>query len=70
MYIPPKWDGLTVSSLLDGCKHTICAALTRAGRAELPKPDSKLKSGDVITVSATLDGVTALRAKMQEGREV
>lgn len=70
MYISPKWDGLTVASLLDGCKHTICAALTRAGRAELPSPDTKLRSGDVLTVSATLEGVQALRAKLQEGQEV
>lgn len=69
MYISPKWDGLAISNLLDGCNNTICAALTRAGRAELPTPNSKLKSGDVLTVSATLDGVKALRAKLQEGKE-
>lgn len=69
MYISPKWDGMDISSLLNGCKHTICAALTRAGRAELPKADTKLKSGDVLTVSATLEGVKALRAKLQEGKE-
>ncbi|MBM3180298.1 MAG: TrkA family potassium uptake protein [Chloroflexi bacterium] len=69
MFISPKWDGMNVSSLLDSCKDIVCVALTRAGRAELPKPDSKLKNGDVLTVSATLDGVTALRAKMQEAQE-
>ncbi len=69
MFISPKWDGMNVSSLLDNCKDIVCVALTRAGRAELPKPDSKLKNGDVLTVSATLDGVTALRAKMQEAQE-
>lgn len=69
MYISPKWDGMTVSSLLDDCHNTVCAALTRAGRAELPKPDAKLKSGDVLTVSTTLEGVKALRAKLQEGKE-
>ncbi len=69
MYISPKWDGLTISNLLDGCSDTICAALTRAGRAELPTPNSKLKNGDILTVSATLDGVKSLRAKLQEGKE-
>ncbi|MBI5824051.1 MAG: TrkA family potassium uptake protein [Chloroflexi bacterium] len=69
MYISPKWDGLTISNLLDGCSNTICAALTRAGRAELPTPDTKLKNGDVLTVSATLEGVRSLRAKLQEGQE-
>ena len=69
MYISPKWDGMTISDLLDGCSNTICAALTRAGRAELPTPNSKLKDGDLLTVSATLDGVKALRAKLQEAKE-
>jgi len=69
MFIPEKWDGSTVSKLLDGCAETICVALTRAGRAELPSPSSKLQKGDVLTVSATLDGVKSLRAKLQEGKE-
>ena len=69
MYITPKWDGMILSNLLDGCKDTICAALTRAGRAELPNPNTKLKNGDVVTVSATLEGVKALRAKLQEAKE-
>lgn len=69
MYISPKWDGMTISDLLDGCSDTICAALTRAGRAELPTPNLKLKDGDLLTVSATLDGVKALRAKLQEAKE-
>lgn len=67
MYITPKWDGQPISSLLDGCKDTVCAALTRAGRAQLPAPHTNLKTGDVLTVSATLDGVKSLRARVQEG---
>lgn len=68
IFITPRWNGLTISSLLEGCKDIVCAALTRAGRAELPSPDAKLKTGDVLTVSATLDGVKALRARIQEGQ--
>lgn len=69
MYISDKWDGLTISNLLEGCAEIVCSALTRAGRAELPTPNTKLKKGDVLTVSATLEGVRALRAKLQEGKE-
>ncbi len=70
MYIPDNWQDRSVSSLLDGCKNTIIvAALTRAGRAELASPESILKSGDILTVSATLEGVTALQARLQEGTE-
>lgn len=69
MFISEKWHGMTVSDLLSGCSGLVCAALTRAGRAELPAPSAKLQQGDVLTVSATLDGVKALRAKLQESKE-
>lgn len=69
MYISPRWDGMTVSNLLEGCGEIVCAALTRAGRAELPTPNTTLKSGDVLTVSATFEGVESLRAKLREGQE-
>lgn len=70
MYISENWNERTVSTLLDSCKNKIViAALTRAGRAELPSPESILKSGDVLTVSTTLEGVTTLRARLQEGAE-
>ena len=70
MYIPKNWSERTVSALLDGCKNTIVvAAVTRAGRAELASPESMLNSGDILTVSATLEGVKALHARLQEGTE-
>jgi trk system potassium uptake protein TrkA len=70
MYISQNWDGRILSALLDGCKNkVVVAALTRAGRAELPSPESILKNGDVLTVSTTLEGVTTLRARLQEGTE-
>lgn len=67
MSITPKWEGKTISELLGDCKDTICAALTRAGRAELPTHVAVLKNGDILTVSATLEGVKILRARIQEG---
>jgi len=70
IYIPEKWVERTVSDLLSGCTNTIViAALTRAGRAELSSPDLMLKGGDILTVSATLEGVTALHVRLQEGME-
>lgn len=69
MFIPEKWNNVTVSALLDGCHEIVCTALTRAGRAELPAGETKLQRGDILTVSATLAGVRALRAKLQEGKE-
>lgn len=69
MYIPTKWAGKTVSDLLQGCADVVAVALTRAGRAELPTANTTLSLSDVLTVSAKLEGVTALRAKLQEGQE-
>lgn len=69
MFISDKWNGMTISELLSGCNDIVCAALTRAGRAELPAPSTKLLKGDVLTVSATLNGIKSLRAKLQEGKE-
>ena len=69
MYIAEKWNGKTIDDLLSGCRETVVSALTRSGRAELPSSSTTLKTGDVLTVSATLEGVTALRARIQEGQE-
>lgn len=69
VHIPPEFEGETISSVLDGCAETVCAALTRAGRAELPAPEMKLQAGDILTISATLAGMKTLRAKLQRGKE-
>ena len=70
MFISEKFSGNTISALLNGCNGIVCAALTRAGRAELPGPNAVLQKGDILTVSATLEGVQSLRAKLGEGKEV
>ena len=69
MYISPKWNGMSISELMKGCGEILSVALTRAGRAELPTQTTILNNGDVLTVSATLEGVKALRAKLQESKE-
>ena len=66
IFITPKWDGKTISELTEGFADIICAALTRAGRAELPTAATMLKNGDVLTVSTTLNGVKILRSRIQE----
>jgi trk system potassium uptake protein TrkA len=69
MLIPSNWDGHTLSELMNACEACIAVALTRAGRAELPSPDAKLKTGDILTISTTLDGVKSLRERLQSGVE-
>lgn len=61
--IPPEWNQKTLSEMVAGnaCQPV---SVTRAGRAMLPSPSIVLDTGDVVLVSATLEGVEALRRKM------
>jgi trk system potassium uptake protein TrkA len=61
--VPAPWDGKTVEELA-AVGHCIVAALTRAGRGVLPTPDMRLQTGDIVHISATVEGMTALRAKV------
>jgi len=61
--VPEKWHGRTVAELTHGI-DCIPVSVTRAGRAMLPSPNQVLETGDVIHVSATLDGIEALRRQM------
>jgi trk system potassium uptake protein len=61
--VPEGWDGRELGDLLP---KTDCApvGLTRAGRALLPDCETILQHGDVVLVSATLGGSTALRQRL------
>jgi trk system potassium uptake protein TrkA len=53
--IDERWDGQTFGDLIpsDEC---IPVALTRAGSAILPDKNTRLQNGDVVVISATLEG--------------
>ncbi len=61
--IPEEWSGHTISELTTagGCTPV---SVTRAGRATLPSPNMVMETGDVLHVSATLEGVETLRNRM------
>ena len=61
--IPETWDGHALEELLpeDSC---VVVSLTRAGRAILPDCKIKLKQGDIILVSATMEGIRELRRQL------
>ncbi|HET7009714.1 MAG TPA: TrkA family potassium uptake protein [Anaerolineales bacterium] len=64
--VPPEWQDRTLADLAaDGDLRVV--AHTRAGRAQLPGPDLVLHAGDVLHVSATLQGIQGLRSRL-EGR--
>ena len=61
--LPEKWAGRTLQELFPhGRCHVV--AITRAGRALLPTPEIRCEVGDVILVSATLEGIEELRKRL------
>ena len=66
--IPAAWQGRSLRDLLpeSGC---VAVALSRAGKATLPAGDACLEAGDLLDVSATLDGIEALRRRLPQPEE-
>ena len=63
--IPSLWAGRRMGDLF---REGVCGvAHTRAGRAALPADDTILEQGDVVQVSATLEGIEWLRARLGSG---
>ncbi len=67
--VPPRWNTRLWGDLITGLDGMLPVALTRGGYAMLPSPDTRLEQGDLINVSATLDGIRRLRARLGEGEE-
>ena len=63
LIVPPPWSGKTVQELA-AVGPSIVAAVTRAGRGMLPKPDMVLETGDLVHISTTPDGMNALRQQV------
>ncbi len=69
LVVPDAWVSRTWRDLCKDNAGALPVALTRAGRAILPALDTKFESSDVLTVSATFDGVKSLRARLDSGME-
>jgi trk system potassium uptake protein TrkA len=63
--VPKRWHGRTLQQMLSG-KEALPVALTRAGQAVLPSTNSRLESGDVVHLSATMEGIEALKARLAQ----
>jgi trk system potassium uptake protein TrkA len=61
--VSQSWAGRTVHDLA-ATGPAIVAALTRAGRGTLPEPGTVLQAGDTVHVSASPEGLSALRQAM------
>ncbi len=60
--VPQTWHGRTLQDLLGECACLV--ALTRAGKASLPALDTHLEFGDILDLSATLEGIEKLRQRL------
>jgi trk system potassium uptake protein TrkA len=69
MRIPSCWNAKPLADLLRTAPECLAVALTRAGCAMLPAPDTLLQEGDLLNVSATFDGIQKLRACLDEKEE-
>lgn len=65
--IPEKWSGQSVGDLIGG-NACVPVSVTRASRAILPSPNMVLQTGDVLHISATLEGVETLRKRMRAAK--
>ncbi len=64
---PRPWHGRSLGDLLGDCACLV--ALTRAGKASLPTLDTLLEYGDILHLSATLEGIEKLRLRLAQGKE-
>jgi trk system potassium uptake protein len=63
--ISGQWSDHTLSDVIS-TSACVPVSVTRAGRAMLPSANMKLDTGDVVYVSATLEGIDALRNRMRQ----
>jgi trk system potassium uptake protein len=68
--IPENWNDRTLGQLLEALKQCYPVALSRAGRASLPEIETVLKTGDLLNVSSTFEGIGALTARLSKKAEV
>lgn len=63
--VPDAWHGQPLQQLLSE-GSCVAVALTRAGQARIPAPDTHLEAGDIIHLSSTLDGIQTLRKRLSK----
>jgi len=61
--VPESWHGRTLAELASGVE-CVLVSLTRGGRASLPAAVARLEAGDLLQLSASLDGATTLRTRL------
>jgi trk system potassium uptake protein len=65
--IPEQWNGRMINDLVPPGTG-VPVSITRAGKAVLPAANYALEEGDVVHISATLEGIETLRDRMKVTR--
>ena len=66
--LPQAWEGKTLKEFID-CDRCLAISVSRAGRAFLPDEGTALLEGDLVYLSATLDGIQSLRRRINLVKE-
>lgn len=64
--IPTTWHGKTLEMLLQDIPSCLAVALTRSGCSSLPSSSTILHECDLLNVSATYEGISALTRRLSE----
>jgi len=65
--VPEGWNGHRLDSLMNELSTPV--AVTRAGRAFLPSSDTLLETDDVVTISATFEGIEEIHRRVKQPAE-
>lgn len=68
LVVPLPWDNQPLEKL-NRCKDCMVVAITRGGRAFLPEPNQVLHQGDVLNLSASLDGIISMQKRINSRPE-
>jgi trk/ktr system potassium uptake protein len=66
--IPKAWEGRSIRELVGSNEEAVVAAVTRGGRASLPKDEDRLEAFDRLQVSASRAGIDEVRRRLS-GKE-
>ena len=66
--VPVHFSGKRISDLIPGDGYRL-SSITHAGQAILPPNDYILEEGDVVILSATIEGITELQKHFQQKKE-
>ncbi|HMN14221.1 MAG TPA: TrkA family potassium uptake protein [Bellilinea sp.] len=67
--VPASLDGKTVKDI-SSVEEALVMSVSRTGKAHFPVQDFELKSGDLLHIGATFEGIKAFQSMLQKGQEV